>query len=233
MLGEGFLFTLLPVARIFYPNQQDRIAFLRRHAGFFNAQPYCASLAIGSVLRQEADLADRNVSGNEDAVESINRYKADLCGPLGLLGDQIFWHLLKPLAAALGIMAVLLTGGVGPTAALSGAVILLAAFNPLHLWMRWRGLKIGFKAGKDLQKYIAGAALPGVRQVLSQIGVYIALSLVVIGFTFARREFADSGWLPFLLGFFWMIFAVKRQIPVVRALMWAIAILALPTLFLD
>ncbi|RJP77929.1 MAG: PTS mannose/fructose/sorbose transporter family subunit IID [Candidatus Zixiibacteriota bacterium] len=212
MLGSGFLFALLPAARTLFPERERRIEFLRRHAGYFNSQPYCASLALGMVLRQEQDLAGGSAAEDE-AGQGVVQVKENLCGPLGLIGDQIYWQLLKPEAAAAGMIGALLLGGAGPAAALAGAVLLLLAFNPLHLWMRWWGLQTGYRAGTDLSGYLAGGVLPALRRKLTTAGIALALPLAVVGFTFARREWEGAAAAAFLLGFALAVAAVRRRWP--------------------
>jgi len=217
MQGTGFLFCLLPTARRFFQDPERRIEFLKRHSRFFNAQPYCASLALGQVLRREADALLSGKSEDRAALDDVVKCKDGLCGPLGLLGDQLFWQLLKPIAAALGIMASLFLGGVNSKAALTGAGAFLLAFNPLHLWMRWWGLKTGYRFGSELNAFLSGSVLPKLRRLLAAAGPYIALILAVVAFAFTRRG-VDAGGIAFLSSFVLMLGALKLRRPLHLAL---------------
>ena len=225
MQGTGFLFCLLPAARRIFRDPQQRIEFLKRHSRFFNAQPYCASLALGQVLRREMDALQNGSPGDAAALEETVNCKDGLCGPLGLLGDQLFWQLLKPMAAALGMMAILLFGGMGFTPALAGACVFLLAFNPLHIWMRWWGLKTGYRVVHDLSGFLSSGALPKWRRALAAMGPYVALVLAVSAFAHARREMG-LGWIAFPASFVLMLAALKWRWPLYRALC-AVALLNL------
>jgi len=217
MQGTGFLFCLLPAARRLFQDPKLRVEFLKRHSRFFNAQPYCASLALGQVLRREMDALQRGSPENAATLEDTIKCKDGLCGPLGLLGDLLFWQLLKPTAAALGMMAALITGGTGYKAALAGAGIFLLAFNPLHLWMRWWGLKTGYRIIHDLGGFLSSGALPKWRRWLAAMGPYVTLILAVTAFTYSRREFG-LGWIAFPASFVLMLTALKWRWPLYRAL---------------
>ena len=217
MQGTGFLFCLLPAAKRLFQDPKLRIEFLKRHSRFFNAQPYCASLALGQVLRREMDAVQSANPADAVTLENTIQCKDGLCGPLGLLGDQLFWQLLKPLAAALGIMAALILGGIGHKAALAGAGVFLLVFNPLHLWMRWWGLKAGYRMVHDLSGFLSTGALPKWRRWLASVGPYVALALAVLAFTHSRREIS-LGWIAFPVSFVLMLTALKWRWPLHRAL---------------
>lgn len=226
MQGPGFLFALLPAAKKFFPDRRRRIEFLQRQCGFFNAQPYCASLALGLVLRRERDLAGSTRPGDAHQQDEIVKSKENLCGPLGLLGDQLFWQILKPAAAGLGMIAVLLRGHVDIRAGLLGALVFLLAFNPLHIWMRWWGLKTGYQAGDNLSSHLAQGVLPLLRRRLAAAGSYLAWVLAVVGFTFCRRELGSASWVAFVLSFILMNILLRRQVPI-SAILLAIAAVSL------
>jgi len=225
MQGTGFLFCLLPAARRLYQDPRHRIEFLKRHSRFFNAQPFCASLALGQVLRREMEALQNGSPEDAVALEDTVKCKDGLCGPLGLLGDQLFWQLLKPMAAALGMIAAFIMGGIGPKAALVGVGVFLLAFNPLHLWMRWWGLKAGYRVVHDLSGFLSTGALPKLRRWLAALGPYVALVLAVLTFTYSRREIG-LGWIAFPVSFVLMLAALKWRWPLYRALS-AVALICL------
>lgn len=248
MQGIGFLFTILPAARRLFPDRAARIRFMRRHSCFFNTQPYCSSVAVGQILRGEVDLSRKtqprspkdDSGGGTTAEEELLRLKESFCGPLGLIGDQVFWQLLKPIAAAAGMQAAMLAGRSGQTAALLGAVVMLLLFNPLHMWMRWWGLKIGFFHDAEQTRRMIGRRLSYIRDLLSQFGFYLVFVLIVIAFTFVRTQFDGSSrlgirpaWVSFLISFSAMValLRVRVSLPVI---LLAISLLCLiPALLLD
>src|SRR5574341_1394402 len=64
-----------------------------------------------------------------------------LCGPLGSLGDRIFWAGWLPMCAAIGV--VLVAFGARAWAALA----FLAIYNAAHLATRAWGLRVGWRQG--------------------------------------------------------------------------------------
>jgi PTS system mannose-specific IID component len=248
MQGIGFLFTILPAARRLFPDRTARIQFMRRHSCFFNTQPYCSSVAVGLILRGEEGLscATQTPSTREDsgsrigAEQELLRLKDSLCGPLGLIGDQVFWQLLKPIAAAAGMAAAMLAGGYGRTPALLGAAMMLLLFNPLHIWMRWWGLKTGFHYDADQTRRIVGRRLSYLRDLLSQFGFYLAFVLIVIAFTFVRIHFDVSGrsgiqpaWVSFLIGFAAMNSLLRLRVSLPVTLLVILLLGLIPALFFD
>ncbi len=55
MLGLGFCFCVIPVARRLYESKQERSDFLRRHLDFFNAHPYFVGFCLGAVTKLEEE----------------------------------------------------------------------------------------------------------------------------------------------------------------------------------
>jgi PTS system mannose-specific IID component len=133
--GTGFLFSLIPYFDI---NKKDSNRDLVKYHGFFNTHPYLASLALGATLRRE-------VEGSPD-VKSIQDFHCHLSGPLGLIGDTLFWGTSKPNAALLSLLLAFLLYGDSVTP-LIAAVGFLFVFNIPHLWMRWWGLVKGWQLG--------------------------------------------------------------------------------------
>jgi fructoselysine and glucoselysine-specific PTS system IID component len=226
MLGVGFLYAMMPLAKRLYPDRNQRIEFLKRHCGFFNSQPYCSSLALGYAMKQERDLAAAGLAATPETYAAFVRDKERLCGVLGLLGDQIFWQLLKPSAAALGISAALLLGGSGPLPALVGVSLLLLAYNPIHIWMRWWGLKAGYQAGSHLSAFLVAGPLPELRRRLTTIAFALSLVLIVVAFTFCRRELGNTDTATYVLALGLTILLVKRR-TLIHVTLLAVSLLCL------
>jgi mannose/fructose/N-acetylgalactosamine-specific phosphotransferase system component IID len=218
MLGIGFLYCLQPAARMLFPDRQSRIEFLQRQSQWFNAQPYCASLALGYVLCHEQEIAATNEAASPEKIQLLLKAKEDLCGKLGLMGDQIFWQLLKPAASALAITVFLILswirGEFNAGAAITAIVLFLVVFNSFHLWMRWWGLKTGYNAGDNLLTTLTTGVIPRLRRGLAGAGICIALALIVTAFTFTRHQFGEGGWVAFALGFAGMVLLLKARVPI-------------------
>jgi mannose PTS system EIID component len=230
MQGIGFLYALQPAARILFPDKPGRIEFLRRQACWFNAQPYCASLALGYVLRHEKEIAETHDSSAPEKIQQTMKAKEDLCGKLGLMGDQIFWQLLKPEASALaitaGLICALIQGYFNSSSALLGIGLFLLVFNSFHLWFRWWGLKTGYNAGENLLATLTTGVIPKLRRALARAGIWGSLVLIVAAFTFTRHQFGEGGWVAFALGFAGMAMMLKARVPI-HVILVVVALLCL------
>ena len=105
---------------------------LARESGFFNAHPYLAGLAVGASVRAELE---------GEPAEKIERLRGALCGPLGSLGDRLFWASWLPACAAVGI--ALAAFGARTWAALA----FLALYNAGHVLCRVWALRAGWRRG--------------------------------------------------------------------------------------
>ncbi len=141
LLSVGFTFSLLPAARKLYPDSGERINFLRRQLAFFNAHPYVAPFAIGAVLRLEMD-------GHPP--EKVDRFRDALIGPMGSMGDQLFWATIRPAVMLFGIALLrVFEPWLNTFAAL---IIVLLVYNIPNIYMRWHSLNKGFELGYRLIK---------------------------------------------------------------------------------
>jgi len=161
MLGIGFAHAIEPLLRPL--RERDGGARYRealaRHARFFNAHPYVASLAVGAAARAELD---------GEPPERIERMRSALCGPLGALGDRLIWAGWLPACAAVGL------GLVAVGARGWGVVAFLVLYNVVHAPLRIWGLRAGYRAGTR----VAGAlANPALRRGLAVAGPAAALLL--------------------------------------------------------
>ena len=88
MTGPGMAFALSPLlARIHADDPGALHAALERHAGAFNAHPYLAPVAIGSLARLEYE---------QEETDTLLRFRAALRAPLGALGDETMWAGWRP-----------------------------------------------------------------------------------------------------------------------------------------
>ena len=141
MTGPGMAFALSPLlARIHADDPGAFQAALERHAGAFNAHPYLAPVAIGSLARLEYE---------KEETDTLLRFRAALRAPLGALGDETMWAGWRPFCASPAAIAFLL--GADPVAA---AATFLVVYNLGHVGVRLWGLRCGWRAGRRV-----GAAL--------------------------------------------------------------------------
>lgn len=146
LLGAGFAFSLLPVLQRALAADPDRLAAaVGRHAGFFNAHPYLASVALGAVGRLESDGVDP---------DTVGRLKSALMSPLGTLGDGLVWARWRPFCAFLAIGAF--AAGVPAWVAI---LLFLGLYNAVHLPLRYWGIAFGWREGLNVGRALAQSPL--------------------------------------------------------------------------
>lgn len=141
MQGVGMAWASLPLleplAASDPPRHREAVA---RASEFFNANPFLAGAAVGATAREELDGAPG---------DRIERLRTALCGPLGALGDQLFWLGTVPGLAALGVLAVAVGAGWWAVAlvVLAHATIRFA----VGTWALDLGLAQGTRVGAAIQ----------------------------------------------------------------------------------
>ena len=198
MQALGFAASMTPILKRVCRTEKDRISFLRRHLEFFNAHPYFASFALGAMVRLEETT-------DEGKNKTIIATKRGLCGPLGSLGDQLFWDGLRPLAGICGALIALHGNVLGP-------ILFLLIYNVPHVWIRYWGLRRGYELGADV---FTEFTRPLYKRCIKGIHALGAVAIgVFIGIEFVSLSGMNNNRLvPF---FFFIIFcftAIKRQVP--------------------
>ncbi len=162
MLGLGFCFCTVPIVKRFYKDKQRCSFFLKRHLDFFNAHPYFASWALGAVAREEEKAY---TTGTTDT-KAIQTFKERMAGPLGVLGDQLFWSRIKPLTAGIGVLLALTIG-------YGAVVIFLVLYNVPHIYVRIKGLLLGYKNGFNVASYLSMQRFRGLLKALNIISMIL------------------------------------------------------------
>ena len=135
LMGNGIGFCVEPAIRRL-PGGRDGPAYrqaLARQCAYFNAHPYLAALAVGSLARAEVDQV---------APARIERFRTALCGPLGSVGDRLVWAAWLPACSLIGL---LLFGLHWSALGVVGGFLLL--YNLGHLGLREWGLRAGWHHG--------------------------------------------------------------------------------------
>lgn len=171
MQALGFVASLTPIVQRICKGTKERTAFLQRHLEFFNAHPYFASYVLGASVR----LEERKEPDTDEAVRTVKR---GLYGPLGSLGDQLFWSGLRPVAGVIGAL-VAFQGSIW------GPVLFLLLFNLPHMFVRYWGLKRGYELGarvsQELMKPMYRRAIDGIRAIGAlSIGFFIGTHVMIL-----------------------------------------------------
>ena len=168
MLGIGMGYAALPLLE--QMRREDPVGYreaVARQAEFFNAQPYLAGLALGATTRAEY----QGVPGDK-----ILRLRTALCGPLGALGDQLFWTGVLPALVSAALVAV----AFGST----GVAVLgfLVVFNSIRMAVEWWGLQAGWASGLGVSEVLHKSWLPRAVALAGPVaGFAMGLALPVIG----------------------------------------------------
>jgi mannose/fructose/N-acetylgalactosamine-specific phosphotransferase system component IID len=160
-------------------------AALARQSQFFNAHPYFAGLAVGASVRAELD---------GQPPERVARLREALCGPLGSLGDRLFWASWLPACSAAAIIAFVFG------ARAWAAVLFLVAYNAAHLACRAWALQAGWSRGMSVAGALNGPALRLMGRVAAPLaGLMVGAALPVFfawqtaGATDHARALAAAG----------------------------------------
>lgn len=144
LLGLGFGFCLIPVARRLFRDRKSISFFMQRHLDFFNSHPYLATYALGAIAAIEQQALVRSW----DDTRSISLFKTRIIGPLGAIGDTLFWQLIRPACGLLGVVLLLVCGW-------CGAISFFILYNLLHFSIRIRGVFSGFAKGFDIVRELS------------------------------------------------------------------------------
>lgn len=163
MVGSGFAFAILPALRRLHPDDHGaRDEALRRHLEHFNAHPYLANLALGAVLRLEAEGEDP---------EAVRRFKTAVRGPLGGIGDALVWAGWLPAVSLAGLTLHAL--GV-PGWAVVAAFLLV--YNLGHLGLRAWAFRVGWSHGRAVGRTLGDSGLAGwTPRVRSAVGLLLGM----------------------------------------------------------
>lgn len=172
MQAGGWLFAMSPALEKIHKEKEDLSKSMKMHMEFFNTHPFLVTFIMGIVAAME---------GNKNDTETIRGIKVATMGPLGGIGDALFWLTLLPIAAGIGA-SLALEGNV------AGPIIFLVMFNVVHFALRFGLMHYGYRTGvnaigtlKESTKAVSRAAsILGLTVVGALIASYINLSLDVV-----------------------------------------------------
>ncbi|WHY77090.1 PTS system mannose/fructose/sorbose family transporter subunit IID [Neobacillus sp. WH10] len=149
MQAAGWLYSILPGLKKIHKNKHDLSESMKSHMEFFNTHPFLVNIIMGIVLAMEEKKQNRN---------TIRAIRVAMMGPLGGIGDALFWLTLLPICVGIG-------ASLGQDGNPMGAVIFLLIFNLVHFGLRFGLMHYGYSAGtnaisslKENTKKVAHAA---------------------------------------------------------------------------
>lgn len=131
MQAGGWLYSILPGLKKVHKNKHDLSESMKSHMEFFNTHPFLVNIIMGIVLAMEEKKQNRN---------TIRSIRVAMMGPLGGIGDALFWLTLLPICVGIG-------ASLGADGNPMGAVVFLVLFNVVHLGLRFFLMHYGYKAG--------------------------------------------------------------------------------------
>lgn len=176
MQGTGMGHAAEPVLRAAFKDDASRYReTLGRASAFFNANPYLAAAAVGAEARAEVD----GVPGPQ-----VERLRTALCGPLGSLGDRLFWTGLVPALASTAVAGVALGLGWWPVLGL------LIVHNAIRLLLGPWLLRLGWDHGVQVGGAILRSPLPQASVLAGHLAALLGgLAIPLV----AWRFLADTG----------------------------------------
>ena len=126
MQAAGWLWSILPGLEKIHTNKEDLAASMGHNLEFFNTHPFLVTFVAGIVLSLEQQKADIN---------TIRAVRVAAMGPLGGIGDALFWFTLVPITAGITANTAIDGSVVGP---ILYFIITFGVQMALRIWlMHW------------------------------------------------------------------------------------------------
>ena len=172
MQAAGWLYGILPGLQAIHTDKEDLSKSMKHNLEFFNTHPFLVTFVMGIILSLEQQKADTN---------TIRAVRVAAMGPLGGIGDAIFWFTLVPITA--GITANMAISG-----SLAGPILFLLIFNAVQFgvryWLMHWSYNLGSKAidilTKNAKEFTRAASMLGVFIVGALTSNYGATKLGIV-----------------------------------------------------
>lgn len=171
MQGGGWTYSLIPGLKKIHKNEDDLKSALLDHLQFFNTHPFLVTFIQGVILAMEE---------NKERRDTIRGIKVAMMGPLGGIGDALFWLTLLPITAGIGASLAMDGNIVGP-------ILFIIVFNIVHFALTFGLMYYGYNTGtkaiaslKESTKKISRAAsIVGLTVIGALVATYISFKLGV------------------------------------------------------
>lgn len=171
MQAGGWLYGILPGLEKIHTDKDDLSKSMKHNLEFFNTHPFLVTFVMGIIMSLEQQKADTN---------TIRAVRVAAMGPLGGIGDAIFWLTLVPITA--GITANMAIDG-----SLAGPILFLLIFNGVQFliryWLMHWSYNLGSKAidllTQNAKEFTRSASILGVFIVGALTSNYGATSLTL------------------------------------------------------
>lgn len=188
--GPGFGWTLMPLLRKLYQNDDDYYAALTRHMQYFNTNPVFLPFIQGIVYSMEKQNAEKPVENIEESVQGL---KVGLMGPLAGLGDSFFTGTWRVITTGIAL-------GLASQGNILGPILFLLLFHVPYYLVRWYGGILGYKVGAN---YIAEAQesglLSSITKGCSMLGLIMIGAMTYLNVPLKFTVTSKLGGVPFKL----------------------------------
>lgn len=163
MQSGGWLYTILPGLEKIHTNKEDLSTSMRHNLEFFNTHPFLVTFVMGIVLSLEQNKVD---------IPTIRAVRVAAMGPLGGIGDALFWFTLVPITA--GITSQMALDG-----SILGPILFLLIFNIFQFAIRFFLMYWSYDLGTQAIDVLTANATEFTRAA-SILGVFVVGALTVV-----------------------------------------------------
>lgn len=154
MQAAGWLWGILPGLEKIHTNKDDLSASMTHNLEFFNTHPFLVTFVMGIVLSLEQQKADIN---------TIRAVRVAAMGPLGGIGDALFWFTLVPVTAGI-------TAGMAINGSVVGPILYFAITFGVQMALRYWLMNWSYSLGtqaitaltKNAKEFTHAASMLGV-----------------------------------------------------------------------
>ena len=162
MQAAGWLYSILPGLEKIHTDKDDLATSMTHNMEFFNIHPFLVTFAMGICLSLEQKKAD---------IPTIRAVRVSLMGPLGGIGDALFWMTLVPILA--GITSQMAIAG-----NIAGPIVFLLVFNIIQFAIRFGLMNWSYKMGTQAIDALM-ENMKAFTRAASILGVFVAGCLTV------------------------------------------------------
>ncbi len=162
MQAAGWLYSIIPGLEKIHTNKNDLAASMRHNLEFFNTHPFLVTFVMGIVLSLEQNKGD---------IPTIRAVRVAAMGPLGGIGDALFWLTLVPITAGI-------TSNMAINGNAAAPIIFLVIFNAVQFALRFWLMNWSYKLGTSAIDALT-ANMQAFTRAASIMGVFVVGCLVV------------------------------------------------------
>lgn len=161
MQACGWLWGMLPGLQKIHTNKEDLKASMAHNLDFLNTHPFLVTFVMGIVFSLEQNKAD---------TATIRFVRISAAGPLGGIGDALFWLTLVPITAGL-------TANMAMEGQIIGAVLFLIIFNAVQFAVRFGLMYWSYGLGTKAVTLLTSSAKEFTRAA-SILGIFVVGGLI-------------------------------------------------------